>query len=1000
MLLTLAAYGMASVLAPWLVRRWGSRAFVVLASVPGAAFVATATLGPSVRSGRPYVETVPWIPGLDVELAFRVDTLAWVMSLLVAGIGALVLSYCRHYFRDDEPGLGRFAGCLIAFAGTMHGLVVADDLLLLYVFWEATTIFSYLLIGHTSTRSTSRRAGLQALVVTTAGGLAMLVGLVMLVTAAGTTRLSEVVANPPTGATLVPALVLVLAGAVTKSALVPFHFWLPSAMAAPTPVSAYLHAAAMVKAGVYLVARLAPGFADVPGWRVALLTLGLATMALGGWRALRQHDLKLLLAYGTVSQLGFLVLVLALGSRTGALAGLTMLVAHAFFKAALFLTVGVVDHCAGTRDLRELSGLGRSVPVLAVAAALAAASMAGVPPMLGYVGKEAVLTALEHEPPPVNFVLLAGVVGSTVLTVAYTARFLWGAFASKPGVADTRARREPVAFVLPAVLLAALSLLGGLAASVVDAWLAPYADRLPAAPGPTYHLALWHGLSPTLALSAVTLLGGLGLFLAREPVARAQARVPALLDAEHVYRGGMRRLDRLAVWVTVHTQVGSLPVYLAVALSVTVAGVGGVLLATQAWMQEWRWWDSPVQGVLTLVIAFAAVAVTRVEKRFTAVVVVGVVGYSVGLVFALHGAPDLALTQFLVETITLVAFVLVLRRLPIRIGHLHGSSHRRLRALLAAAVGVVVMGATAAASAARETAPVSALWPHPAEVFGGGKNLVNVALVDIRAWDTLGEISVLVVAATGVASLIFIRHRTSSVPRMELASRENGESRYEPVRESVSVHAADPRTYDRDPSDDDPPSTSSSWLLAGRTLAPENRSIILEVVVRLIFHAVVVVSLFLLLSGHNNPGGGFAGGLVVGLALITRYLAGGRYELGEALPIDAGVVLGAGMVIAAGTAVAGLVFGGQVLESAIVEWNMPVFGHVKLVTSLFFDVGVYLVVIGMVLDVLRSLGAEVDREREAGTETPEEEGTTVSEPHRDRDPEADHDHSPRRGVYR
>ncbi|MDQ4085506.1 MAG: Na+/H+ antiporter subunit A [Actinomycetota bacterium] len=1004
MLLTLAGYGVASVLAPALVGRWGRRAFVVLAMPPLAAFVATAALGGSVRAGRPYVETIPWIPGLDVELAFRVDTLSWAVSLLVAGIGALVLLYCAHYFEDDEAGLGRFAAVLLGFAGAMHGLVVADDVFLLYVFWEATTVFSYLLIGHASTRSASRRAALQALIVTTAGGLAMLVGLVVLADAAGTTRLSQLVASPPTGPAAVVALMLVLTGVATKSALLPFHFWLPAAMAAPTPVSAYLHAAAMVKAGVYLVARLAPGFADFPGWRGVLLVLGLATMALGAWRALREHDLKLLLAFGTVSQLGFLTLVLAVGSRDAALAGLTMLVAHALFKACLFLVVGVIDHCTGTRDLRALSAVGRAVPGLAVTAVLAAASMAGVPPLLGFVGKEAVLSALAQEPAPVRHLLLTGVVVLSVLTTAYSARFVWGAFGRKPGVEPTVLRVEPRTFALTATLLAGLGLAAGPAAGAIDPWLAPYAATLPstASAGAPYHLALWHGFEPALALSAVTLVGGLVLFLAREPVARAQARMPETIEAERLYRGAMRRLDKAAVRLTSRTQVGSLPVYLAVALCVVVGSAGGVLLATGTWSQEWRLWDHPAQGVLALVIAVAAVAVVRARKRFAAVVIVGVTGYAVGVLFALHGAPDLALTQLLVETITLVAFVLVLRRLPIRIGLLHGSSHQRLRALLSGAVGVVVVAATAAAGAVRDAAPVSSLWPGPAERSAGGKNIVNVTLVDLRGWDTLGEISVLVVAATGVASLIFIRHRAAAVPRMERRSDDGDGTayRFETVREHVAVHAADPRAHDRDPSNDDRAPASSSWLLAGRTLAPENRSIILEVVVRLLFHAALVVSLFLLFSGHNHPGGGFAGGLVAGLALIARYLAGGRYELGEAMPVDAGVVLGVGLVVATGTAFAGLLLGGEVLQSSIYEWDMPVFGHVKLVTSLFFDIGVYLVVVGMVLDVLRSLGAEVDRETETVSEEPERrEGTTVSAPHRDRDPEAVHDHGPRE-VYR
>jgi multicomponent Na+:H+ antiporter subunit A len=375
-----------------------------------------------------------------------------------------------------------------------------------------------------------------------------------------------------------------------------------------------------------------------------------------------------------------------------------------------------------------------------------------------------------------------------------------------------------------------------------------------------------------------------------------------------------------------------------------VAGLGTTLALNEFWPKV-RLWDQPAQAIPVILIAIAAIAATRATKRFAAVVIVGVVGYSIGLIFAMQGAPDLALTQMLVESITLVVFVLVLRRLPARMGALHGSTHRRARAVLAVLVGVVMMGVAAAVVGVRAAAPVSAGWADLAYSFGGGKNIVNVALVDIRAWDTMGEIAVLIAAATGVASLIFIRRRTGAPPRIP-----------------VDVYAADPDARDDDPSNDDRPLGPRAWLLAGRTLPPENRSIILEVTVRLLFHTAIIVSLYLLFAGHNRPGGGFAGGLVVGLALIGRYLAGGRYELGEALPVDAGVVLGLGLMIAVGTGVAGLVLGGEVLQSVIWQWSLPVFGEVKLVTSLFFDIGVYLVVVGLLLDVLRSLGAEVDRQ--------------------------------------
>jgi multicomponent Na+:H+ antiporter subunit A len=958
LLLMLAAYGVASMAAPSLVRHLGRRAFLLLALVPAAAFVDTARRGADIRDGAVHEWAHAWIPDLGVDLVLRLDTLSWVLALLVTGVGALVLAYCGSYFRTGDAGLGRFAGVLTAFAGAMHGLVLADDVIVLFVFWEATTIFSYLLIGHSSTRAVSRRAALQALVVTTMGGLAMLVGLIMLGSAAGTYRLSLILADPPRGDMVTVAVLLVLVGAVSKSALVPFHFWLPAAMAAPTPVSAYLHAAAMVKAGIYLIARLAPGFADSPGWRGSLLTLGLLTMLVGGYRALREHDLKLVLAYGTVSQLGFLTIVVGFGERDTALAGLAMVIAHALFKATLFLTVGVIDHSAGTRDLRQLSGLGRQSPILLVTASLAAASMAGLPPFAGFVAKEAILGSLLDAGSVAGTVAVVGVTLGSCLTVAYSARFLWGAFARKPGVPDVVARHERPAILAPGGLLAVAGLVVGLGASLEDPWLAPYADRLPG--GKPYHLALWHGLEPALGLSAITVVVGLLLFAARAAVTRFQSAVETPMDANAAYRHAVLAVDRLAVGLTRRTQVGSLPVYLGVILTVLVAAVVYAFSLGVTWPTSVRWWDTPAQGLLAVLIVVAAISATRATKRFGAVVVVGAAGYTVALIFALHGAPDLALTQILIETITLVAFVLVLRRLPIRIGELSGSSHRRLRALIAVGVGVVMTAAAAVAMAARSADPISRLWAEPAYTYGGGENIVNVALVDIRAWDTLGEISVLVVAATGVASLIFIRKRTGAAPR--LASEDAPGLRFQPVSEPLDVHAADPRARDADPDNDDEPSSSTSWLMAGRTLAPENRSILLEVVVRLGFHAGIMVSLYLLFSGHNIPGGGFSGGLVAGLALAARYLAGGRYELGEAAPVDAGWVLGGGLALACTTGVLGLALGGDVLQTEIFHFWLPVFGDVKLVTALFFDIGVYLVVVGLMLDVLRSLGAEIDRQ--------------------------------------
>ncbi|WP_166870165.1 Na+/H+ antiporter subunit A [Salinibacterium sp. ZJ450] len=950
MLVLLTVFSLGATLLPALARRFGTRVFYFAAPIPLAAFIYTVAMAPRVLSGETVTEFVRWIPQLGLALSFRLDTLAWAMSLVVTGVGVLVLLYCVRYFDDDEDGLGRFAGVFLAFAGAMYGLVVADDVYLLFVFWEATTVFSYLLIGHYTRRTASRGAALKALLVTTFGGLTMLVGLVLLSVEVGSAQLSVIIAAAPEGALTTTAVMLILVGALSKSAIVPFHFWLPSAMAAPTPVSAYLHAAAMVKAGIYLVARLAPGFADTPGWQEVIIAAGVVTMLVGGYRALRQFDLKLLLAYGTVSQLGFLLVVVGYGTRDSALAGLTLLLAHALYKATLFLVVGIIDHHAGTRDLRKLSGLGARAPALVGIAALALASMVGLPPFLGFVAKEAVFTSFISDASAgsaLGWAALIGTAVGSVLTVAYSLRFFWGAFSRKPDVDDVRAARQSTEFLASPALLAVAGLALGLMPALVDGWLSGYSSQFEAA-GDPYHLALWHGLEPALAISAVTLLLGALLFVGRDRVQRAQASMPDMLSASEGYWLMLRAIDRAAARITSLTQRGSLPFYLSVILLVFVVAVGTALVRNNSWPENWLLFDHPVQLAVAVIAAIAAIAATRAQKRFQAVVLVGVTGYGMAALFALQGAPDLALTQILVETITLIAFVLVLRRLPARLGERHASVRRGLRAALGIAVGLV-MGAVALVSlGARTATPISADMPRMAYEGGHGVNTVNVMLVDLRGWDTMGELSVIIVAATGVASLIFIASRTDNLPRV---SRRDARLQ---VRERLR-RVADPAdtAHDRAP-----------WLLAGRRLAPRNRSILLEVVVRLLFHPIMIVSLYLLFAGHNAVGGGFAGGLVAGIALVARYLAGGRYELGAAAPLDAGKLLGAGLSLAVGTALVPLFFGADALTSTWFEWDLGVVGQIEFVTSTIFDVGVYLVVIGLILDVLRSLGAEIDRQEE------------------------------------
>lgn len=951
MLALLASFAVVSLALPSLTRVFRRRIFFLAAVVPLAAFVHALVSGPTVIGGDTITESLPWIPELSLSLTARLDVLSWVMALIVSGVGALVLLYCVKYFRDSEEGLGRFAGILLGFAGAMYGLVVADDVFALFVFWEATSVFSYLLIGHYTSSKTSRGAALQALLVTTLGGLVMLVGLVILAAQTGTSRLSEIVAAPPEGALATTAVMLVLVGALSKSAIVPFHFWLPAAMAAPTPVSAYLHAAAMVKGGIYLIARFAPGFSGIPGWREVLVILGVTTMLVGGWTALRQSDLKLVLAHGTVSQLGFLTVIVGYGTRDAALAGLALLLGHALFKSTLFLAVGVVDHHAGTRDLRKISGLGRRAPVLAVISALALASMAGLPPTFGFVAKESVFSALLADAEAgavLGWVALVGVAVGSALTVAYSIRFFWGAFARKSGVADIGEMHENLGFLFSPALLAAGGLILGGLAPLVDTAISGYSREFPEAGGESYHLALWHGLEPALAISALTLGIGLLLFRLRARVIALQERTESPVSAARMYWASMRSIDRLAARTTSLTQRGSLAFYLGVILFVLVVVVGTALAVNRSWPSEARPWDYPGQLAIAVVMIVAAVAATRAGKRFQAVVLVGVTGFGMSALFALQGAPDLALTQILVELVTLVAFVLVLRRLPARLGVAHATTHRVLRAAIGISVALVMATVALVSLGARSDLPISLEWPDLAYLQGHGSNVVNVALVDIRGWDTMGELSVIIAAATGVASLIFISGRTDDLPRI-------------PRREARKTLRARRRSAE-DRSGD--VNSRNSWLLAGRTLAPRNRSILLEVVVRLLFHALIVVSVYLVFAGHNAPGGGFAGGLVAGLALVGRYLAGGRHELGAAAPIDAGKLLGTGLVIAVATALVPLFFGVDPLTSTWVEGEVWLFGHLEFVTSTFFDIGVYLVVIGLVLDVLRSLGAEVDRQTE------------------------------------
>ncbi|MFN7149555.1 MAG: proton-conducting transporter membrane subunit, partial [Microthrixaceae bacterium] len=686
--------------------RLGRRALWPAAVPLGATFLWLLWRWPSILDGSVVEESMQWVPSLDLTLQLRLDGFSALMVLLVSGVGLLVLAYSASYFPRVQVGLGRLIGLLVLFAGAMLGLVLADNLLVVYGFWELTSVASYFLIGNRSTSARARAAALQALLITGAGALAMLVGFILIGQAAGTYQLSAILADPPSGSTVGAALLLVLIGAATKSAQYPFHSWLPGAMVAPTPVSAFLHSATMVKAGVYLIARFTPAFEAVGWWRPVVVTMGLVTMVAGGLRAVRQHDLKLVLAFGTVSQLGFLVVLFGWGTDASITAGCVLLLAHAAFKAALFMSVGVVDHQLGTRDVRELPRIGRRWPGLTLTSAVAAASMAGIPLTLGFISKEGAYDALLEGHGVTGALTVATVVAASALTFAYSAWFVFGLVGAgcREDVPPPASARPGLRFLVPGLILAAVTVVSGVLPAQLDGLVSAASSSLD--PGaPAAHLAIWHGLNAALALSAVTIGVGVVLFLARNTVADALAIGRHIPSGSAVYLWVLRSVNRLADRVTGIVQNGSLPVYAGVIL-VTTTLVPGIALLSSVSGETFEVSDARRSTVIASVVIVAillaaAVSAAGIRRRYAAALLLAGVGYSMAGLFVVQGAPDLALTTVAVESLFTILFVLVLRSLPDQFEQRVTSGGRLFRGVVAAVVGSVVFGFALVASRER-----------------------------------------------------------------------------------------------------------------------------------------------------------------------------------------------------------------------------------------------------------------------------------------------------------
>jgi len=754
----LVAFG-GALLAPLAHRLLGKASGWFIALLPLALTVYFATLLPLVVAGQALQHSVAWVPVLGVNFSFYLDGLSLLFALLITGIGTFIVIYSGGYLKG-HPDLGKFYLIILLFMASMLGLVLADDIVTLFVMWELTSITSYLLIGFHHSEFKSRRAAMQALLVTAGGGLALLAGLILLAGVGGTLELSQLLGQ---GELLrqhplyLPALVLVLLGAFTKSAQFPFHFWLPNAMEAPTPVSAYLHSATMVKAGVYLLARLQPGLGGTEVWSHTLMAFGLATLLTGAVLTLRHTDLKRLLAYSTVAALGALVFTIGMVPLTDYYAAVgfaTFLLAHSLYKGGLFMAAGAIDHETGTRDVRSLSGLFKVMPITGVAVLLAGFSLAGLPPVLGFIGKEVLYVASLKAAPfwMVGLAVVGFALGATLATILIVPFFR--------GRPPEQVHEGPPSLWLGPVVLAGLGLLVGLFPGLYNPLMEATAG---AVKGKTleYTLKLWPGFNLALLLSVLTVLLGVGLYFLYPRIQAWMATDP-LPGPENGYNALLRGLMRLAGGITGLLQSGSMRAYLVWIFAGLVGLVGLALLRSGSlfWPQEVSA-VNPAQVVLMALMLLGALVALGLRSHLGMVVVVGIVGAGVALLFLLQNAPDLSITQFLVETLTAILIALVLLQI-VRIGQIPAG--RPLDAVVALGFGglitLLMLGMLA-----------QPLAPHLSNFFaekslpeGFGRNIVNVILVDFRGLDTFGEISVVGLAGLGVYALLKRRARKEEQP--------------------------------------------------------------------------------------------------------------------------------------------------------------------------------------------------------------------------------------------
>jgi multicomponent K+:H+ antiporter subunit A len=912
-------------------------AFATAAMLAG--LILSMVLSGHITGAEPVRFSISWAPSLDLDFTLSADGFSWIFLILIFGIGLLVSIYARYYMSAADP-VPRFYSLLLAFAGSMIGLVLSGNVIQLVVFWEMTSLLSFLLIGYWHHGAAAREGARMALIVTTGGGLCLLAGLLLLASIVGSYDLDVILASGDlirASPAYAPAVALILIGAFTKSAQFPFHFWLPQAMAAPTPVSAYLHSATMVKAGVFLLVRFWPVLSGTDLWFYVVTSVGLTTLVLGAFLAMIQNDLKGVLAYSTISHLGLITFLLGLNSPLACVAAIFHMVNHAVFKASLFMAAGAVDHEAGTRDLRRLGGLARFMPVTATLATVAAAAMAGVPLLNGFISKEMFFeeTLAAHSVGLDMLPTVLAVIG-TVFSVVYSLRFVAEVFFRPPAVDLPRIPHEPPRWMVAPIGFLALAciVVGVLPAATIGPDLQRAASSVLGPDAPTFTLAVWHGFTPALGLSVFAMTAGGLLYLGlrrrllsnrTSPFGRLSGKLLFERTLQFVADSGPDRIKRLFPGDRLQPQVLFIVLTALVAAAVSLAG--GRVVPDQTSLSN----IDPAFAALWALGAACAIGAALLAKfhRLAALVLLGGAGLVSCISFVWLSAPDLATTQLLVEVVTTILILLGLRWLPPRIPYeARRTMATRLRRVRDALLAVGIGAGMAALAYAVMTHPVdgsiSEFFLSRAYSEGGGRNVVNVILVDFRGFDTFGEITVLGIVALSVFAL--------------LRRFRPGQDSVAPPPQKRAQEALDERRQERE---------------RGQTLAEFMR--IPGLILQLMVPTILLFAAHLFLRGHDLPGGGFAAGLTASVALILLYMAGGVRWVEARIRVAPVRWIAVGLLIALATGAAPWLFGYPFLTSWSTYLDLGPLGRIPLATAVLFDLGVFLLVFGSVTLILTAI---------------------------------------------